>query len=104
LTENVLAEKLKQYFYFKGILILVASDFLFVSGTSIWNSYLNIYFSSIGLSALDIGLVSTLQSAFSSLTMIPADIIADRIGHKRPIILSFALSPVRTLALIIVRD
>ncbi|MEM2905666.1 MAG: MFS transporter [Candidatus Bathyarchaeia archaeon] len=95
---------LRKYVAVEGIVALVATQFLFTAGISIWNPYLNIYFSSIGLSGLDIGLVSTLQSAVSSLTMLPAGIIADRVGRKRPILFGFALSFGYSLGLIVLRD
>lgn len=71
MNENVLVDKLKHYFAFESFPILVVSDFLFVSGTGIWSPYLNIYLTSIGLSALNIGLISTLQNAVSSPTIMP---------------------------------
>lgn len=95
---------MRKYIALEGILLLVIADFLFITGTSIWNAYVNIYFSSINLSGLDIGLVSTMQSAISSLTMMPAGIISDRIGRKRPIVVSCILTLIYALILITVKD
>jgi len=85
--------------------ILVLSGFILNFGNGLWSPLLGLYVvNSLGVSMLMFGLMSTVQSLVSSLTMFPAGIFSDVIGRKRMMVLSVVLSVLSLLTLFFVRD
>ena len=103
-TIRTAATRLRNSFTFEGVSVLMVTQFLLTLGNGIWGPYLNIYFASLDMTGVNIGLLSTIQTAVSSLVMMPAGIMTDRIGRRTPIIVSFALTLVYTVSLAVVRD
>jgi DHA1 family multidrug resistance protein-like MFS transporter len=98
--------RLRDYVSFdERLRILIISGIILNFGTGLWSPLLGLYVvNSLGVSMLMFGLMSTVQSLVSSLTMFPAGIFSDVFGRKRMMVLSVVLSVLSLVALFFVRD
>jgi MFS family permease len=88
----------------EGLASLILCEVALICGTSLWTPLLNIYFDALNFPVVSIGLISTTQGILSTITMMPAGIISDRIGRKQLIVLSYLLTLLYAVALVFVRD
>lgn len=88
----------------EGLASLIRCEVALICGTSLWTPLLNIYFDALNFPVVSIGLISTTQGILSTVTMMPAGIVSDRIGRKQLIVLSYLLTLLYAVTLVFVGD
>jgi MFS family permease len=81
----------------RTVLVLVAVTFLLLLGASISEPIRPLFIVGVGASTLELGLVMALQSLVSVATRIPASALSGRLGRRRLVAFSIALSVATTV-------
>ncbi|MBO3757970.1 MAG: hypothetical protein JTT14_02545, partial [Candidatus Brockarchaeota archaeon] len=74
----------------KNIILISLSVSLLILGFNLSTSLLVLYLGQLGLDAFMVGLVVTIARFAFALSTLPSGVIADKFGHKLPIVWSFA--------------
>jgi MFS family permease len=97
-------ERFKNFMAMEGnIPILLMCYFILGFSLGLWSPILNIYLDAIGIPIVLIGLTNTISRGFQSAVTMPIGALSDKVGRKKPILASFIITLIVTIAFLLVR-
>jgi len=95
----------RQFLGLRGnALIISITEFIATSGMFLSQPFFSLYVLSLGASVVDLGLLNLVSALFGALLMAPMGYLSDRIGRKRPVVISGFIASFGPLLQALARD
>lgn len=95
----------RQFLGLRGNALTISiTEFIATSGMFLSQPFFSLYVLSLGASVVDLGLLNLVSALFGALLMAPMGYLSDRIGRKRPVVISGFIASFGPLLQALARD
>ena len=95
----------RQFFGLRGNALTISlTEFIATTGMFLAQPFMSLYVLSLGASVVELGLLNLIAALFGALLMAPMGYLSDRIGRKRPVVISGFIASLGPLFQAVARD